>query len=56
MSDQHERRAGTDRRKGQIRRKERRVRTIPVSVERRSGNDRRAADRRSGRDRRHPEK
>jgi hypothetical protein len=54
MSDQAERRAGSDRRKARVRKKDRRVRDVPVSVERRSGKDRRATDRRGGRDRRDP--
>jgi len=54
MSDQAERRAGSDRRKARVRKKDRRVRDVPVSVERRSGKDRRATDRRGDRDRRDP--
>jgi hypothetical protein len=55
MTDQQDRRKGADRRTRGIRKGDRRVRDVPVSVERRSGKDRRVGDRRSGRDRRHHE-
>jgi hypothetical protein len=55
MTDQQDRRKGADRRTHGIRKGDRRVRDVPVSVERRSGKDRRVGDRRSGRDRRHHE-
>jgi hypothetical protein len=52
MTDTKNRRGGADRRKGRIRLATRRTKQAPVSVERRSGMDRRSRERRSGRDRR----
>jgi hypothetical protein len=52
MADKKNRRSGADRRRGRVRQTTRRKEHVPVSVERRSGMDRRARDRRSGKDRR----
>ena len=52
MNKSEDRRHGGDRRKARVRGGDRRQRTAPVKVERRSGKDRRTGDRRAGRDRR----
>jgi hypothetical protein len=52
MTPSKERRGGTDRRRGPVRATKRREKQVPVSIERRSGMDRRARDRRSGKERR----
>lgn len=52
MTGSKNRRTGTDRRQRRVREATRRKQQLPVSIERRSGMDRRARDRRGGKDRR----
>jgi hypothetical protein len=55
MNEPVDRRRGGDRRKSPVRGPDRRQRDVPVTVDRRSGKDRRATERRDGPDRRQPD-